>query len=294
MKKEKDLINNLYKKREKNARKYDHGLVIIVGGSKVYTGSPILSAMASLRAGADVTQIVAPERVANVAAAHSPDLITFPLKGDYLTSNHLADLLAITRSGEDVSRGKIAVVLGGGIGRDEETKKTVREYVKKISIPVVVDADAIYAFENEKTAITEHSLKKKNILFTPHLYEFFVLTGINIENIPLKERGFFVKEAAKKLSSGILLKGEIDFMSDGEKIKENKVSVPYMTIGGTGDVLAGIAGALLARGVNLEDAGIAAAMINTLAGKMAAENQRDSLLATDVIEKIHKVIKPKR
>ncbi len=283
-------IRKAYPERKKDARKYDYGLVIVIGGSKIYTGSPVLSAMAALRSGADLSHIIAPSRVADTAASFSPDLITFPLKGDHLLPEHLPDLLALTRGGEDVSRGRMAVVLGGGIGREEETKKTVREYVKEVSVPVVVDADAVYAFEKEESLVHDRFLGEKKVLLTPHMYEFYVLTGRNVKNFSKEERGFAVKSAAKEIGATILLKGEVDHISDGENSEENEVGVPELTVGGTGDVLAGIAGSLLARGHSPLQAGKVAVAVNTLAGKLAAEEKGESLLATDVIEKICQVI----
>ncbi len=284
------IKNKFYPPREKNARKYDHGLVIVIGGSKFYTGSPALSAMAALRSGADVAQIIAPKRAADIAASFGPDLITFSLSGDHLSMDNLADLLALTRSGKDVSRGKAAVVIGGGIGRDEETKEVVREYIKEAGLPIVVDADAIYAFEEQKHLARECAEKNGQILFTPHLYEFYVLTGKDVRTLTGDERGFLAREAAQELSSTILLKGEVDVISNGRETRENKIEVPHLTAGGTGDVLAGIAGTLLARQFSPLDAGEGSAMINSLAGKLAAQEKGESLIATDVIEKLSSVI----
>ncbi len=289
-KKQKDIISEFYPKRDEDSRKYEHGLVIIIGGSRYYTGSPILSAMAALRAGADISHIIGPRRAADIAASYSPDLISFPIDSDHLSPSHLSDLLALTRSGRDVSKGKIAVVIGGGIGRDEETKSLVREYIKNVEVPIVVDADAIYAFEGKKEIIREYLSHNSNILFTPHLYEFFVLTGKSIHNVKYEERKFLVKQSAEDISANILLKGGIDIISDGESVKENDIKVPQLTVGGTGDVLAGIAGALMARGFSPLKAGEGPAVINTLAGEITAKEKGESVIATDLIDNIYKVI----
>ncbi len=289
MESKRNLIKKIYGERKKNARKYDYGLVIVIGGSKAYTGSPVLSALSALRSGTDIAQVVAPEKVANIASSFI-NLIAFPLEGDHLMPEHLPELLTLTRSGEDVSQGKIAVVIGGGIGRDEETKQTVRDYVKKVSVPIVIDADGIYAFEKCEKNIGVDFSDNRNIILTPHLYEFYTLTGKDVRNVTSSERGLIVKEEAKKISATILLKGETDFISDGDVLKENNINVPEMTVGGTGDVLAGITGSLLAKGLRPTDAGEAAIIINCLAGKLAAEEKGESLLATDIIEKIYKVI----
>ncbi len=281
-----NLLDKIYKKREKDARKYDHGLVIIIGGSRLYSGSPALSAFSAFRAGADMVQIIAPERAADIAAGFSPSLVTIPLRGDYLSPDHLSDLLSLTRSGEAVARGNVSVVIGGGIGREEKTKEVIRDYLTETSVPVVIDADAIYALEEEKI-----NFAGKSFLFTPHLHEFYILTGIKVETMKKEEKEDVVRKKAKELSSTILLKGETDIISDGSEVVENKINVPYLTTGGCGDTLAGIAGALLSRGVPLFEAAQAAALINTKAGQSASKEKGDSLIATDLIEKIEKIIK---
>jgi len=213
------------------------------------------------------------------------------VKGDHFTERHLSDLFALTRSGKDVSRGRVSVVIGGGIGRDEETKEVVRQYIKEIDVPVVVDADAIYAFEDKRHIIREHASNSGRVLFTPHLYEFYVLTGKDVKSLNQEERGEAVKESARDYSAGILLKGEQDIISDGEVTVKNDMRVPYLTSGGTGDVLAGIAGTLLSRGFSPLESGEGAAVLNTLAGEMAGKEKGESLIATDVIEKIPQILR---
>ncbi len=280
-----DILKEIYSKRSVDARKYDHGMVLVIGGSELYSGSPALSAIAALRSGADIVKIVAPRRAADIAASFTPALITFPLEGKCLSISHLPELLSLTRSAEIVSRGNISVIIGGGVGRSKETKETIREYLKEVSVPVVIDADAIYAFEDEKM-----DFKEKSFLFTPHLYEFLVLTGKEIKDFSDDQRAEIIKEEAKKLSCVLLVKGKTDFISDGEKVSRNEIKVPYLTVGGCGDTLAGVAGALLARGVSLFKAAEAAALINTLAGEIAANEKGESLIPTDLIDKIYQVI----
>ena len=279
-------IKEIYPQRSVDTRKYDYGMVLVIGGSELYSGSPSLSALAALRAGADIAKIVAPKRAADIAASFSPALITFPLEGKCLSLDHLATLNSMTRSAEIVSRGNLSVVIGGGAGRSEETKETIRKYLEGVSVPVVIDADAIYALEEEKI-----DFKEKNFLFTPHLNEFLALTGRDVKDYSDKEKEEAVKEEAEKLSSTILLKGKFDFVSNGEEVLKNEMSIPNLAIGGSGDVLAGIAGALLARGFSTTQAGQVAAFINSAAGKIVAEERGDAIMPTDVIEKIADVIR---
>ena len=137
------IIKEVYKKRPSEVHKYDHGLLLVIGGSKFYSGSPALSALAAFRAGVDMIQIIAPKRAADIVASFSPNLAAYPLEGDYLKKEHLATLISMTKSAEIVSHKKIAVVIGGGVGRSEETKEVICEYLSQISVPAVIDADAI-------------------------------------------------------------------------------------------------------------------------------------------------------
>lgn len=125
-------------------------------------------------------------------------------------------------------------------------------------------------------------------VFTPHKGEFFHLTG---EKLGMEDREEKVKRWARKLNSTIVLKGEEDIISDGKRIKRNKVHHPSMTVGGTGDVLSGIIGALLSKGVSSFLAGCIGTFLNGSAGLRAFEKCSYGLLATDVIEEIPYVLK---
>jgi len=281
----KNILKDIYKKRPRDVKKYDFGLLLVIGGSEFYSGSPALSAMAAWRAGVDMVRIIAPKRAADIIASFSPILAAYPLKGDWLTRAHLATLISMTESAKAMARGNTAVVIGGGMGRSEETQEVILEYLSEVALPVVIDADAIHAV-GEKPEI----ISGKNFLITPHTYEFFVLTGKEVYNLPDEEKIKAVQEEAARLQTTILLKGKVDIISDGKEVALNKTGSPLLTVGGTGDTLAGIAGALIARGVNIFEAGCAAAYINGLAGELAAKKLGESLTATDLIDEISNVL----
>lgn len=283
---DKNVLKRIYKSRSKDSHKYDFGYLLVIGGSQLYSGSPALAAMAALRAGIDLTLVVAPKRAADIIATFSPDLISYPLEGTDLTLNHLPNLISLTEGAKEVSRGKVALVIGGGLGRDEETQTAVQKYLSKIDIPAVIDADAIWAISKKKEI-----LKKKRFILTPHLFEFFILSGRKIINFSLKEKIETVKHFAGELNTVILLKGNIDIISDGKKVFLNKTGCPEMTVGGTGDTLAGICGCFLAQGFEPLIASSAAAYLNGKAGELAKKDLGPGLLATDLIWYIPKVIK---
>lgn len=282
-----EILKDIYQKREKGIyhRKYDFGFLIVIGGSDYYSGSPALSALAAFRTGVDMVRILAPERAADIIASFSPDLATYPLEGKWLEKKHLATLITITESAKEVSRGNTAVVIGGGAGRTKETQETILEYLEKVSVPVVIDADAIHAL-GENPGI----IKGKNFLITPHSYEFFVLTKREIFKLSHKEKIKIVKEEAERLETTILLKEKPDIISNGKEVALNETGSPYMSVGGTGDSLAGICGALLSRRIDPFIVGQAAAYISGKAGELAAEKMKEGLLATDVIKAIPEVL----
>lgn len=281
----KSILKKIYKKRPKEAKKYDYGLLVVIGGSDFYSGSPALAAMAAFRAGVDMVRIIAPKRAADIIASFSPNLAAFPLEGKWLEKEHLSTLLSMTEAARVVSNGKSAVVIGGGMGRSPQIQEVILEFLEKVSLPVVIDADAIHA-----VAKNPEIVKGKPFLFTPHLFEFYILTGKEVAKLPLKEKVKIVKEEAERLKTTILLKGAVDIISDGKKVVLNDTGSPYLTVGGTGDTLAGICGALMARGVNPFLAAQAGAFINGLAGKIAAQKFGEGVTATDLIKAIPKVI----
>lgn len=272
----KSWVRRLFPKRDEWCHKGDFGKLLVIGGSRKYSGSPSLAALAAYRSGADLVTIAAPERAADIAASFSPDLITCPLKGEFIKKEHLKALLEMATDSD-------AVVIGGGIGRERETLRTVYGFLSRNKLPCVIDADAIHALEGRQEDI------KSNWIITPHSKEFKALTKEHPEP-NMESRMRLVKQFSEKFRTTILLKGFFDVISDGKYIFVNRTGHACMTKGGTGDVLAGICGALLARGAKPLEAACAGAYINGTAGKLAAKEHGEGTLASDVLGLIPKVI----
>jgi len=272
-----ELISDVYKPREPEAKKYDFGHLLVIGGSKTYSGSPALNALAAMRCGADLVTVASPARAANIIASFSPDIITYPLEGDFLSLNMLEEIRELP--------GRFnACVIGGGLGRKNETLSAVCEFLKETEYPCVIDADAIHAIA-AKPEITYG----KNFLLTPNRSEFYVLAGHKVElDLDLEKKT--VKDTAKNYGCTILYKGTYSIVSDGSRLEAKKTSSPYMTKGGCGDLLAGVCGSLLARGASCFDAGNIGAYINGKAGKLAAKKLGESMLASDILEEYSSVI----
>jgi len=281
----KSILKNIYKKRPLDAKKYDYGLLLIIGGSEFYSGAPALSALAAFKAGVDMVRVIAPKRAADIIASFGPDIAAYPLEGARLINKHLSVLISMAESAKASVRGKTSAVIGGGIGRSKGTQNVILEFLSKINIPVVIDADGIHALGKNPKAVSG-----KPSLITPHSYEFFVLTGKKVINLSDKEKIKIVRAEAARLKTTILLKGKIDIISDGKEIALAKGGSPLMTVGGTGDVLAGICGALMSRGIPPFEAAQAGALINNLAGELAGKKMGESMMATDLIEVIPEIL----
>lgn len=191
----------------------------------------------------------------------------------------------MTESAKVSARGSAAVVIGGGMGRTPETQEAILEDLSQVQVPVVIDADAIHAIAKKPEIISG-----KNFLITPHTYEFYLLTGKEIYQLPEEEKIKTVQEEAARLQTTILLKGPVDIISNGKELALSKGGSAYMTKGGMGDTLAGVCGALLARNVLTFEAACAASHINKKAGEIACGKLKDGVVATDLIEAIPEAI----
>ncbi len=282
------LLKGIYKPRKKDQyfRKYDFGFCFIISGSEYYSDSPALSAMAALESGVDRVRVIAPRRAADIVASFSPELTAYPLEGKWLAERHLSVLLSMIQSAKSVSRGNFSVVIGKGLGRSQHSQDVILKTISKISVPMVLDGDAIHALAEKPSVIQD-----KKCIITPHSFEFFILTGKKVYGLSQEEKIKIVKEEAKKIGVTIILKGMPDIISNGEEVALNNTGSPYMSVGGTGDILAGICGSLLSR-KKLDPFVVAqaAAFISGKAGELGADELKEGLTAMDVIKFIPKVL----
>src|SRR3989339_1939826 len=129
-------LSTIYPQRPDWVHKGNYGSVLVVCGSKLYSGAAALAGVSALRAGADLATVVAPQRAADVASHTLPDLITYPLKADHLTARHLtniADIVHIRRVN--------SLVLGCGLGTHQSTLLAIQKIISKFTVPMVLDAD---------------------------------------------------------------------------------------------------------------------------------------------------------
>jgi len=269
-----------YPRPAKKSHKGENGVVLVIGGGP-YIGAPALSGLAALRTGVDLVYIATPQRSWESVATFSPNFIVKELTHDMLIKDDIPVI-------EELLGKCTGVILGPGLGTASETEEAMTPLVKRIIAekkPLVLDADAI-----EPVGKNLALIKNSVTVVTPHVGEFKKLTGITLSQ-DLDERIAVVNEWAAKLGITIFLKGYIDILSNGIDFKQNKVHNEAMTVGGTGDVLAGIIGALLSKGVKPFEAVRVAAFLNGEAGNEAFQKKSYGLLATDIIDEIPNVLK---
>ena len=257
----------LGRERAAESHKGDHGELLVIGGGP-YTGAPALTGQAALRAGADLVHVACPESVAPRVQSYSENLIVHPLAGEHVARSVVDDLLS--RAAEVDT-----VVCGPGLGDSESTRAAVGAFLEHYDGQAVIDADALSVVPEADTGAT--------LVCTPHHGELAGMGGPRADDREqLADR---VADFAADLGHTLLVKGAHDIISDGEVTRINRTGNPGMTVGGTGDVLAGVVGALLAT----EEPRAAAAVgayVTGRAGDLAADAVGDSLVATDLLNRL--------
>ena len=265
------MVRKYIRPRKSNSRKGDNGKVLVVGGSYMYHGAPILSSLAALRTGCDLVYTAVPKVNAQATRAASADLIVIPLADSKLTRGSVNKLLGQIPAGID------SATIGMGLAvQDIEALKLLVKSLIERDVRLSLDASAL---RKEILPI----IKAKNVLVTPHASEFERLFG---EKIPdnKKTRISIVEKHAKKNSIIILLKGMDDIITDGTKTLINSKKTPAMTVGGTGDVLSGITASMLSQNRDVIEAAASAAFVNGQAGKLVQKNLGMHMVATELID----------
>ncbi|MBW3010938.1 NAD(P)H-hydrate dehydratase [Candidatus Woesearchaeota archaeon] len=252
--------------RKKDSHKGQNGIVLVIGGSELYVGAPALAAMAALRTGVDLVYVATTIDAAYAINTYDPSLITIKCDGPILTDKHYHDLEPFIQRAD-------CIIIGPGMGTEKGTEKLIKK-IAALNKPKVIDADALKVLRAEKI---------NNAVLTPHRGEFQALYGAEPteDNLP-------VYADANRI---ILLKGQVDLITDGKKIHKNKFGNPGMTVGGTGDVLAGIIGGLIALKTPLLDAARYGAEINGLVGDKLQDQIGYSFTPYDIIKNLGYIVK---
>ena len=279
----KNLTSSLVKKfipaRKSKSRKGDNGIVLVVGGSYIYHGAPILSSLAALKCGTDLVYTCVPKVNVTPTRAISPNLIVIPLVDQKLTLGAVNKLIGA------LPRNLHSATIGMGLAIQE--KNSLLHFVKSLlnrDVRLSLDASALIPD-------VLPLLANKNVVVTPHAGEFKRLFGI-VPSDSKNERIKLVETKAKEFGITVLLKGATDVISDGTTTYLNEKKTPAMTVGGTGDVLSGLVAGLLSNNRNPLESAAAATFINGLAGKSAQKRLGLHMTSMDLLDEIPSVMKP--
>jgi len=283
---------------KEDSHKGDNGKVLVIGGGP-YIGAPAMSGLAALRTGSDLVFIVTPKKAARAITSFSPILLkperlakeTAKLSPNLIVGELNNEQMLVLEDVEVIENYILkvdTVIIGPGLGSDKKTKEAIEKIILKCAKRgknLVIDADAIQVV-GKKPSIVKYT----KTVITPHSGEFKELTNVKLnDNLSIRKKK--VEEWAKKLGVTILFKGPTDIISDGKHTKLNNIHNPAMTVGGTGDVLAGIVGGLLSKGVEPFNSARIGTFLNGSAGNYAFVKKSYGLIATDIIEEIPNVLK---
>jgi hydroxyethylthiazole kinase-like uncharacterized protein yjeF len=266
--------------RPRDAHKGTFGTVVVLAGSLGFTGAAYLAATGAARAGAGLVRLLVGETIYPILAAKCTEVMATPVPevGPGVVGHAAHD--SVLRHMTDAA----AAVIGPGLGRDRSTWRLVLDLALHVECPLVMDADALNALAD--TPKGKRRLGKNRVL-TPHPGEMARLTGKTTDAIAADRTGA-ARRAAKELGAVVVLKGAHTVVAhpDG-RCSEDPHEVPALASGGTGDVLAGVIGALIAQGLDPYAAAVTGVYVHAAAGRRLSQRLGDSgLLASDLLPEL--------
>lgn len=268
---EHDDVDSILPYRKIKSSKFDYGKVLVIAGSANYPGAAALAANAAIKAGAGLVYLAS----TNFHHSVLPEIIPIKLSPTNLGSIADCNLQLLLNASQNAD----SIVIGPGLGTDDETIKLVQQLIKEISPEksLIIDADGLRAIENTTKL-------NKNTIITPHCGEFSRISGLLREEVETITNDVAI-EWAEKLGCTILLKNVPTVITDGKNTFWNMTGNPGMASGGCGDVLSGIIAAFTAQGVESVKAAAVGAFIHGFAGDcFSNENSEFSLTASGIID----------
>ena len=274
-----NMVLNILPDRDPWGHKGDFGKILLLCGSRGYTGAAYFAAMGALRAGAGLVFLGVPESIYTIEAVklNEPVVFELPDADGMLSREAIPEIL------ERLPR-MDAVLVGCGLGQSEDTLAVVRAVLEDARCPVVMDADGINLLAAHKDLLRG---REYPTILTPHEGEFARLGGI-IGG----DRQSAAEKMARDLGCILLLKGHRTCVTDGVHTYINHTGNPGMAVGGSGDVLAGIITALLGQGIEPLEAAACGAWLHGRAGDLCAEKLGQyAMLPSDMLEVLPRLLK---
>lgn len=265
--------------RDPWGHKGSFGKVLLLCGSRGYTGAAFLAAMGALRCGAGLTFLGVPESIYEIEAVKLNEPVVFPLPDD---SGSLS-ILAVSEIEKRLPQ-MDAVLIGCGIGQSGGALAAVKAVLEQAQCPVVVDADGINVLKAHKDILRGRAYPT---ILTPHDGEFLRFGG-TIGEDRMASAAYFSRE----WNSILLLKGHRTCITDGKTGYINETGNPGMAVGGSGDILAGMIVSLLGQGLEPLDAAACAAWLHGAAGDLCAQEiGQYGMLPSDMLTRIPRLMK---
>ncbi len=276
-------VNKFFEKRKKNTNKGNYGRTAIIGGSKSFPGSVILSltALTSLKAGAGYSTICVPESIYQVVAGVVPECTMNVLSsnGDGIVFNEdeFCKLLVCD-----------SLAIGMGMGATEQTYNAIKYLLENYTGKLVIDADGLNSLSKFGIEILKN--KKCEVVLTPHVKEFSRLIKVE-KDLILEDQINYAKKFASDYNVTILLKNAVSVITDGDRVVINTTGSPAMAKGGSGDVLSGFIVGLMGREKDVFEVVCASAYVFGKAGEIAVKYSNEySVVATDIIKSLPSAI----
>jgi NAD(P)H-hydrate epimerase len=274
-----EAVLSILPDRQPDSHKGDCGKILLLCGSRGYTGAAALAAMGALRSGAGLVYLGVPESIYAIEAVKLTEAIVFPLpeENGTLCSDALARIYEMLPNMD-------AVLIGPGLGNNPQTHLVTEAVLKSFHGPVVVDADGINVLKGHIDILRE---RHAPTILTPHSGEFARIGG---KETPDRLSG--AMDFAQKYGCILLLKGHRTVITDGDRHYINTTGNPGMATGGSGDVLAGILVSLLGQGIPTLEAAACAAFLHGKAGDLcAADLGQYGMLPSDMVEVLPRLLK---
>ncbi len=274
-----DDVLRILPDRAKDAHKGNFGKVLLICGSRGYTGAAYLAAMGALRSGAGLVFLGVPENIYTIEAVKLNEAIVFPLpdEGRRLSVMAISEILERLPAMD-------AVLVGPGLGQSEGVRQVVKAVLQNAACPVVVDADGINVIAGHKDILRGRT---NPTILTPHMGEFSRMGGD-----VTADRQAAAEAMAKDLGCILLLKGHQTVITDGSTTYINPTGNPGMAVGGSGDVLAGVITALLGQGIDPLKAAACGAWLHGAAGDLCAEELGQyGMLPSDMLNVLPRLMK---
>ena len=270
--------------RQEDTTKRDFGHVLVLAGSQGMTGAAYLASQAALLAGSGVVTCAVPESLNDIMEVKLTEVMTLPLPE---TKERSISSLS-SKKIFDFSKKVDVLAVGPGISRNKDTQKTIRNTLKGINKPVVLDADGIIALADSKAILRG---RKAPTVLTPHLGEISKLIGRDVSLVQ-KNREKVAIDFAKKNKVILVLKGhKTTVVNPKGKIHINTTGNSGMSTAGSGDVLTGMIASFIGQGIEAYSAAVIGVYLHGLAGDIAArEKGQFSLIASDLLEKLPQAI----